>query len=285
MTQSGLAQGPDRAQLYWESTGEGSPVLLIMGLGMTATGWWRTVPVLARRLRVITFDNRGTGRSTAPRAARTTLTMAEDALAVLDAAEAEAAHVYGISLGGMVAQQLALHHPERVRSLVLGATQAGGSRAVLPDRETLRFFRRRWALSAEEAAWASVPYVYGPRCRAEHGDRIAQDIARRLEHPADRACYRAQLLAASRHDTAGLLERISASTLVVHGEHDRMVPHRNGVFLAHRIPAARLHLVPEAGHLYTTDDPAADRMVADFLSSGAPAKKGRRSLAESKSLQ
>ena len=155
---SGMAMALDgRTRLYWESTGEGDPVLLIMGLGLSGGAWWRTVPVLSRRLRVITFDHRGIGRSRAFSYAYTTEALADDALSVLDDAGLDRVHVYGISLGGMIAQQLALRHPERVRSLVLGATTAGGPRAVRPDAEVMTFFRRRPGMRAEESARASVP--------------------------------------------------------------------------------------------------------------------------------
>src|SRR5919198_2474812 len=181
---SGFATTLDgRTHLHWQATGDGEPVLLIMGLGLSGGAWWRTVPVLARRLRVITFDNRGIGRSPAFSYAYTTDAMADDAATVLDAVGVERAHVYGFSLGGMVAQALALRHPERVRSLVLGATSPGGPRAARPAAEVSAFLRRRPRMAPEEAAWESVAFNYGPRCRAEHGERIAQDIARRLAHP------------------------------------------------------------------------------------------------------
>src|SRR5438105_13061708 len=188
-----------RRDLHWESTGEGPPVLLIMGLGLSGGAWWRTVPVLARRFRVITFDNRGVGRSRSLSYSFTTEAMADDAAAVLDAAGVEEARVYGISLGGMVAQQLALRHPDRVSALVLGATHAGGRRAVPPADEVIEFFRRRLTLPQEEAAWASVPYNYGPNCRRRHAGRIAEDVARRLAHPFPAGAYRAQLYAARLH--------------------------------------------------------------------------------------
>ena len=129
--------------LHWDSTGTGDPVLMIMGLGLSGGAWWRTVPVLSRSLRVITFDNRGVGRSRARLPSYTTEAMADDAVSVLDAAGVDAAHIYGFSLGGMVAQQLALRHPGRVRSVVLGATQPGGPRAARPSAEVIAFFRRR----------------------------------------------------------------------------------------------------------------------------------------------
>ena len=165
--------------------------------------------------------------------------MAEDALAVLDAAGVDAAHVYGFSLGGMVAQKVALRAPGRVRSLVIGATHPGGRRATIPGPEVISFFRRRPNLPQEEAAWASVPFNYGARCRREHVDRIAQDIARRLSAPFAAAAYRAQLMAGSTHDCGARLREISAPTLVVHGREDRMIPVQNAEALADGIPDAR----------------------------------------------
>ena len=263
---SGMATAPDgRTRLYWESTGKGDPVLLIMGLGLSGGAWWRTVPVLSRRLRVITFDNRGVGRSRAFSYAYTTEAMADDAVSVLDDLRLERVHVYGISLGGMVAQQLALRHPERVRSLVLGATHAGGPRAVHPDAEVMTFFRRRLGMRAEEAARASVPFIYGPRCRSEHAERIEEDIAQRLAHPFAERAYRAQMFAAGLHNCYGRLPRIDVPTLVVHGRHDRMVPVANAHLIAERIPGARLRILEESGHLYPTEEPEVEDAIGAFL--------------------
>jgi pimeloyl-ACP methyl ester carboxylesterase len=257
----------DEVELHYESTGAGSaPVLLVMGLGMNATGWWRTIPVLAERFRVLSFDNRGVGRSSRPPGPYTTAGMADDAVAVLDAAGEASAHVYGISLGGMIAQEIALRHPERVRSLVLGATTPGGERAVPADPPTLAFFQRRAEMPAEEAVWASAPYNYSARTRREHGDRIAEDIARRLRFPVEPDPYRAQLAAALGHDALSRLGEVRAPALIVHGEEDRMVHPENARLLAEAIPGADLRTWPEAGHLYPTDEPAADRAIADWLS-------------------
>jgi 3-oxoadipate enol-lactonase len=251
--------------LHWESTGAGEPVLMIMGLGLSGGAWWRTVPVLSRSLRVITFDNRGVGRSRGRHHSYTTEAMADDAVSVLDAAGVEQAHVYGFSLGGMVAQQLVLRHAERVRSIVLGATHPGGPRAVRPSDDVIAFFRRRATMSAEDAARASVPFNYGSRCRREHKDRIAEDIRRRLEHPFPEGAYRAQIVAATLHNAYRRLKRIEAPTLVVHGREDRVVPVANAELLAEGIPRAALRILDDAGHLYSTERPEVDEEIARFF--------------------
>jgi len=264
--QSGIASSLDsRAQLYWESVGSGDPVLLIHGLGLSGGAWWRTVDALAPRLRVVTFDNRGIGESKALAPAYTTEAMADDAVAVLDEIGLESAHVYGLSLGGMIAQQLALRHPRRVRSLVLGATQPGGRRAVRPDDDVLAFFRRRSKMGKEEAAWASVAYNYGPRCRELLVDDIADDIERRLTHPFNPQAYRAQLVAASLHNCLGRLDRIRVPTLVVHGARDRVIPVANAHLMAERLPDCRLRILDDSGHLYPTEEPSVDQEIAGFL--------------------
>jgi 3-oxoadipate enol-lactonase len=257
-------------RLHWESTGSGPAVLLVMGLGLPAAAWWRTLPILARALRVIAFDNRGSGRSDRPAGRYSIADMAADAVAVLDAARVEHAHVYGISMGGMIAQELALRHPDRVRALVLGATSSGGSAATPPDADTIGFLQRRPAMPAEEGRWASVPYTYSARTLREGGQRIAEDLARRRSFPFHVDGYRAQLAAAVAHDAGPRLAGIAAPTLVVHGIEDRMVPPDNGRALATAIPGAELRLLEDAAHLYITDEPSADDYVLQFLAEMDP---------------
>jgi pimeloyl-ACP methyl ester carboxylesterase len=191
--------------------------------------------------------------------------LADDAVAVMDEAGAERAHVYGISLGGMVAQEVALRYPERVQALVLGATTAGGPGTILARPEPLGFFVRAGSMGPEEAEWAAVPYNYGQDTRRHHGERISQDIARRVLDTTDTLAYVQQVAAAASHNAMGRLHAIVAPTLVVHGEDDVVIPPANGRLLAQAIRDAELKLWPGAGHLFMTDEPQADPYIDAFL--------------------
>jgi 3-oxoadipate enol-lactonase len=254
-------------KLHWESFGEGPPVLLVAGQGMTVDGWWATIPVLARSFRVIAFDNRDTGGTSRLPWAYSVAQMAHDAAAVLDSASEKRAHVYGISLGSLVAQEVALRHPDRVRALVLGASCAGGFAAYKPSPTSFAqtFLLRAGAMGPEEAEWAAVPYIYAEKTRRLHAGRIGTDIAHRLNSLPEPAAYLHHAAAVATHDAYERLNQIAAPTLVVHGEQDVFIPPANALVLAERIPGARLQLWPEAGHMYIIDEPRADLEIARFL--------------------
>ncbi|MEA2283062.1 MAG: hypothetical protein QOK21_3669 [Solirubrobacteraceae bacterium] len=254
-------------KLHWESFGEGPAVLLVAGQGMTVDGWWATTPILARSFRVIAFDNRDTGGSSRSPWPYSVAQMADDAVAVLDAAGERRAHVYGISLGSLVAQVVALRHPDRVDALVLGASSAGGFAAYKPPPSSFAqtFLIRAGAMGPEEAAWAAVPYTYGEKTRRLHPERIATDIAHRVSSPPEPLAYMHQAAAVATHDAYERLNRMAAPTLVVHGEQDVFVPPANALVLAERIPGSQLRLWPDAGHMYTIDEPRADEEIARFL--------------------
>src|ERR1700690_965411 len=146
-------------KIYWEETGQGTPVLLIMGLGWPSYMWYRTRPLRAEQYRVITFDNRGAGRSDVPAGPYPISLMASDAAAVLDAAGVDSAQVYGVSMGGMITQEFALQYPKRVKSLILGCTASGGPEAVRAEPEVLEVLMRQ-GMTPEEAALAINPYIY-----------------------------------------------------------------------------------------------------------------------------
>jgi pimeloyl-ACP methyl ester carboxylesterase len=267
-------------RIYYESQGDGLPVLLINGQGMTLDSAWRTIEVLERSFRVLAFDNRDTGRSSFSPLPYSVMQMADDAIAVLDAAEEERAHVYGISLGGIVALDLALRYPDRVRALVLGATTAGGPTAIPADPQALTFFARVGAMAAEEAEWAAVPYTYGVRTRRLHGQRIAEDIARRLDSRPDNLplatlAYMHQVAVAATHNRMLSVGNIKAPTLVVHGEDDATMSPENARIMADAIPGAELQMWPGAGHYYVTDEPRADEEIVQFLLRHSPSPEQR----------
>src|SRR5207302_4350669 len=242
-------------KLHWESFGQGPAVLLIAGRGMTVEGWWATIPVLARSFRVITFDNRDTGLSSRWAWPYSVAQMAGDAVVVLDAAGEQRAHVYGISLGSLVAQEVALRHPDRVEALVLGASSAGGFAAYMPTRSVQTFFARAGAMTPEEADWAAVAITYAEKTRRSHSKRIFTDIAHRASSPLQPLESLRQAAAVEAHDAYERLNQVAAPTLVVHGEQDVVVRPANALVLAEKIPGARLRLWPDAGHMYIIDEP------------------------------
>lgn len=190
---------------------------------------------------------------------------AERALALLDALGADEAHVVGLSFGGVIAQEIAILHPERVRSLVLGSSTAGGARYVPPESPIAEFLRRLHELPAEEGLWASVPYLYAATTCRRHAPLIGEDIARRLTGPLDPRSYERQYAVARAHDAGDRLAGITAPTLVMHGEEDRILPPQNGRRLAEGIAGARFVSLPGGAHAFPTDTAVAPRELVKFL--------------------
>jgi 3-oxoadipate enol-lactonase len=254
----------DGTRIYWTEAGAGEPLLLIMGLGATHEWWHRVTPVLSPRFRTILYDNRGVGRSDVPPGPYAIAEMAADAMAVLDAAGVDTAHVYGASMGGMIAQELVLGYPQRVRSLILGCTACGG-REVVPARKEVRdALNARGTMTREEASWAMVPHTFDA---ATPRERIEADLAVRLATTVSNDGFFAQLegIRAWR-GTFARLHTIAAPTLVIHGETDALVPPENGRMLAGAIPNAQLVMLPNASHIFSTDQPeASSSAVLSFL--------------------
>ena len=265
--QSGFADA-NGAHLYYEVYGEGEPLLLIMGLGANHLGWAAQVPVYAQEFRVIVFDNRGTGQSDFPEGVDLTIPlMADDAAALLDFLGVDAAHVYGISMGGMIAQEMALRHPEKVRSLILGATSPGGPHAIAPDAQALQGLLDQGAAVDRAVNPALLEVLFSPAYLAEHGSELLEKLGGMADYPATSPeAYAAQLRAAARHDTYDRLPDIAAPTLVLHGTDDPLLPVGNARILAERIPGAKLVLFEGARHAYMLEKQAeADTAVLDFL--------------------
>lgn len=260
-------------KIYWEEQGAGAPVLLIMGLGYASCMWHRTRPVLSATYRTIAFDNRGVGQSDVPPGPYSIAAMASDAAAVLDAAGIRRAHVFGVSMGGMIAQEFALQYPQRVWSLILGCTTAGGITTQYAEPAALMMLQTIMGMPAEQAAEAAVPLIY--HC-ATPRRLIDEDIATRRPWLPTKDGYLAQLQAIIGWESFSRLPQIAAPTLVIHGKADRLVPPGNGEIIAARIPGAQLVLLDHAGHLFSTDQTeAAHRAVLEFLSSTRATERER----------
>lgn len=249
------------AVLAWDERGDGPPVLLIMGHRFSSAMWRWALDDLSSDARLVFFDNRGTGASNAPPGPYAMRNLAEDAFAVMDAAGLRSANVYGVSMGGMVALEMALSRPERVDSLILGCTAARypGSRPPHPVT-LLQYWAPRWLMLR-----FSRGLLYGP---AAHPDRIAEDLKLLGEDRSD-----PRGLVGQAHAIAGfnVLERLSGigqPTLVLHGGDDRVFPVAMARELAAGIRNSRLVVLEGAGHNYVADaTEASGQAVRSFLAS------------------
>lgn len=241
------------AAIHWEEQGAGDPLLLIMGLGGSAQAWYRLLPHLGNLgQRVITFDNRGTGSSARVKPPLSLRNMVQDALAVLAAADVEQADVFGVSMGGMIAQHLALDHRARVRSLLLGCTTAT-ARAGLPPWRLFAASGLR-PISPDQALTLITPALYSRATREQHPERIREDFRVRRDEATSAHTVLAQMLAIAGHDVRARLHELDGLPVtVIHGSEDALVAPQRGRELAAGIPGARFQLIAGAGHLLLTD--------------------------------
>lgn len=250
-------------RLASEERGSGFPVLLIMGLGYGRWGWEPLVEPLAERFRVVWYDNRGIGESDVPAGPYSVAQLAEDAVQVLDERGIERAHVVGTSLGGMVAQEVALTYPERVEKLALLCTTGGASDGYPFPEQTVRLLAEAPTLPPDVALRRFVENAVSAR-----GELVETLVARRAASPPDPAGWAAQAAASAGFDAWDRVPRIAKETLVLAGDEDNVVDPRNSWLLAERIPNARLHVLPGTGHLFFWERPAeVVNLLNDFLGS------------------
>ena len=250
------------AKIYWDEQGSGDPLLLIMGLSYPSYMWHRSRPLLARKFRTIALDNRGVGQSDAPPGVYSIALMASDVAAALDAAGVEAAHVFGVSMGGMIAQEFALQYPQRVRSLILGCTSFGGVHAVRAEAAVLQTLVRQ-DMTPEQSKEAMIPILYDSETPRE---RMDEDMAIRMKWYPTRQGYAGQLQGIMSWEAYGRIEQVAAPTLIIHGESDLLIPSANAKLMAEQIAGSKIVLIPNAGHIFETDQPeAAHRAILEFL--------------------
>jgi pimeloyl-ACP methyl ester carboxylesterase len=260
-----LAQSGD-VRIAYEDRGEGPPLLLVHGLGYDHHGWGPLPDLLTADFRLVLVDNRGVGKSDAPEGPYTVAGLAADAVAVLDAAGVERAHVVGVSLGGFIAQEVAISHPDRVDRLVLLSTSPGGPNAHPMPAGTVEVFSAYRRMEREAALRLAVENSLGARAVRERPDLVDEVYAYRLERAPPVELWLAQLNAAMAFDAFDRIPEIAAPTLALVGGGDVVIDPRNSELLVNRIPGARLEVVPDRGHLLFWEEPElVARAVRDFL--------------------
>jgi 3-oxoadipate enol-lactonase len=238
-------------ELDYERSGSGPPLLMIMGMSGTALHWGeRFLELLRPHFEVIVYDHRGVGASTPLNSPITIAELAEDADGLLSALGLDSAHVIGISMGGMIAQELALAHPDRVRTLTLGCTYCGGEGSALSSAEVLarlteamrsgdreRALRTAWEVNVSPTM-AADPEAWGAMLAIGEQRAVAVPVVM------------AQMQAILGHDTNARLEALQTPTLVIHGTADELLPVENGALIASRIPGSTLEIFDGVGHLF-----------------------------------
>jgi len=256
-------------ELYYEVQGAGKPLVLISGLGYSLWQWHRMVPLLAEHFQVVTFDNRGVGQSDKPAGPYTAGMLAADTVGLLDALNIEKAVILGHSMGGFIAQSMALDFPQRFEKLILCSTNFGGPHHVPVTPEAMKVLadvtsdpltRFKNGLSVSTApGWAE-----------KNPQMIEEWIRWRVANPIESAHYQAQMaIGLSLMPEAAAFEdklpRLNVPTLILFGAHDKVVPPANADLLAQKIAGSQVVIFPDAGHFFPMEIPeAASRVITDF---------------------
>jgi pimeloyl-ACP methyl ester carboxylesterase len=265
-------------ELFYEEHGSGEPLLCIMGLAADSQAWVLQTPDFARRYRTIIYDNRGVGRSSKPAGPYSIAQMADDAAGLLDALDVPRAHVLGVSMGGMIAQELALRHSQRVRGLVLACTYPEPDASIRAQREVgLAAFGG--TLGADGSAQLDtsgidpfaffqllLPKVFNVSFIETELPRLMELFGGALQWGFDMNAVLAQVEATMNHRTTDRLHAVKAPTLVITGDADQLIPSANSDVLAKHIPDARLVKVPGGSHGFNFETPDVfNREVLGFL--------------------
>jgi pimeloyl-ACP methyl ester carboxylesterase len=256
-------------ELYYEVHGEGRPLILISGLGYPLWQWHKMVPYLAEYFKVITFDNRGVGQSDKPAGAYTAQMLAADTVGLLDALGIDKAIVAGHSMGGFIAQAMTLDFPQRVEKLILCSTNFGGPHHVPVTPEAMKVL-------TDVASDALTRFKNGlvvstaPGWAEKNPEMIAKWIKWRVANPVELGPYQSQLAiglgllpAAAAFETK--LPAINIPTLILFGEHDKVVPPANAELLSKQLSNSQVVIFPNAGHFFPIEIPeAASRAIIEF---------------------
>jgi 3-oxoadipate enol-lactonase len=242
--------------IYYEIHGEGEPLVMVPGLGSDLTRWYRNLPGLAEEFRVITFDNRGAGRSDKPDEPYSMDLMADDIAGLLDVLGVEKTHLLGISMGGMISLNFGVRHGDRLITLMPGCTRPGGVHNIVDGEGAAALNPALMdTLSIEERNRNLVPQLWSEGFIRDNPDLVEEYVKICSQYAATPVSYRRQMTAADAHDVYDRLPEIGVPTLVVHGAEDRLIPAGNGAIIADRTPGAELIILPGLGHGFYSEQP------------------------------
>lgn len=255
-------------QIYYEVKGEGFPLVMISGLSGNLD-WWnpQMIQELSKRNKIVIFDNRGAGRSDESDTEYTIKSFADDTAGLMDTLRVPKAHVLGVSMGGMIAQELAINYPEKVEKLVLCSTNCGGARSVPPSQEVLGM------LTADVSGWSAedvVTKITVPLCLTKDfvdgNPGFVEFMTRQiLKAPISSKAFMRQLSAIMQFDTYDRLSQIRSPTLILHGKRDILIPPENGSILAKAIPNAKFVTFEKSAHILAEDMREVIHAITEFL--------------------
>ncbi len=256
-------------EIYYESHGDGQPLVLISGIGYTNWQWHRMVPYLADRFQVITFDNRGVGQTDKPAGPYSAHMLAADTVGLLDALGIDKAIIMGHSMGGFIAQALALEFPHKLEKLILASTNFGGPHHVPITPEAMKVLMD--VSSDPVTRFRNGLYISTAPGWAEKNPQLIQEwVDWRAANPIEATAYQSQLaigLGLLKEEAAfeNQLERIKVPTLILFGRYDMVVPSKNASLLAEKIAGSKVVILPDAGHFFPIEVPGpASQAVIDF---------------------
>lgn len=255
--------------LNYETSGEGEPLLLIMGFGMPGAAWIPMIPLMPG-FKCIYFDNRGTGDSDKPQGPYTVADMAEDAGNLLSALDIPRAKIYGVSMGGMIAQELAIRRPENVIKVVLGCTTPGAPHGKAPEPEVVAKLADGLKLMTSDPDKAFdmiMPILYPVEFVAAHpGLKALMVMGAKMAPPTPSETIDRLLAGLPQFDVYDRLPQIKCPVLIVHGDSDMLVPSANAAIIKNQISQAEIFMIPNAGHGYQAADPEGiHQKIVDWL--------------------
>ena len=256
----------ENVNIYYEMIGQGEPLVMIRGISSNVDHWYEQVLVLSKKYQLLIFDNRGIARSSDPGGSFSTRDMAADTVGLMEAVGIKKAHVLGYSMGGMIAQEMALAYPEKVNGLILVATDCGISLRIKAKPEFSRLFSEMIRLGTNEAKKAAAGCLFAKQTVETRPDIIQRYTEVSLRFPASQKTLGKQWAAITQHDACDRLAKISSPTLVITGSEDELIPPENAKVMAQRIPVAQIISIDGGGHLFLIERPEAfNEAVIGFL--------------------